>query len=444
MALIFTGSIGKNGGGINHYVGQEKLAPVDSWGSIALAKDWNSTARLQQGPIWHYMNTDQYRYDTKHADYNTVPDNKFTRNHTADDIYKSVRMGHMPFYPQFDKNSLELANEARSDDNETIQNYVLEELKNKNLKYAVADVDAEENFPRVWYIWRGNAIGGSMKGQEYCARHYLGTNTHNITAQDQHATEEVVWRDVAPEGKMDLVIDLNFRMDTSALYSDIVLPSASWYEKADINSTDMHSFIHPLGAAIPPVWEAKTDWQIFSDFAKNVSEVAKTHLPGTYKDVVTSPLGHDSASEIAQPTIKDWYNGECEAIPGETMHKIAVEERSFVDLYDKYIRLGPNIRKAAGAHGNSFSTEEEYDEMIESNHFVTELEPFKDKIYPSLKKDISAIDAVLHLSSVTNGALSNKAYANAEKKTGLKLRDIAKGQAPPAKKIQDAKTLHHH
>jgi len=158
--------VGKNGGGINHYVGQEKLAPVDSWGSIALAKDWNSTARLQQGPIWHYMNTDQYRYDTKHADYNTVPDNKMTRGHMADDIYKSVRMGHMPFYPQFDKNPLELAKEAASDDNATIQNHVLEELKSKKLKYAVADVDAEENFPRVWYIWRGNAIAGSMKGQE--------------------------------------------------------------------------------------------------------------------------------------------------------------------------------------------------------------------------------------------------------------------------------------
>ena len=44
---------------------------------------------------------------------------------------------------------------------------------------------------------------------------------------------------------MDLVVDMNFRMDTSALYSDIVLPAATWYEKADLNSTDMHSFIHP-------------------------------------------------------------------------------------------------------------------------------------------------------------------------------------------------------
>jgi hypothetical protein len=58
----------------------------------------------------------------------------------------------------------------------------------------------------------------------------------------------VTYRDEAPEGKLDLVVDINFRMDTSALYSDIVLPTASWYEKDDLNTTDMHSFIHPLSA----------------------------------------------------------------------------------------------------------------------------------------------------------------------------------------------------
>ena len=74
---------------------------------------------------------------------------------------------------------------------------------------------------------------------------------------------------------MDLVVDFNFRMDSSALYSDIVLPAASWYEKADINSTDMHSFIHPFSAAIAPVWEAKTDWEIFKNIALATSQLAK-------------------------------------------------------------------------------------------------------------------------------------------------------------------------
>ena len=62
-ALILTGCVGRNGGGLNHYVGQEKLAPMDSWGAVAFAKDWQGPPRLQQAPIWHYINTCQYRYD---------------------------------------------------------------------------------------------------------------------------------------------------------------------------------------------------------------------------------------------------------------------------------------------------------------------------------------------------------------------------------------------
>ena len=108
----------------------------------------------------------------------------------------------------------------------------------------------------------------SAKGHEYFLKHYLGTHT-NTVAEDlaKGFTEEIVYRDEAPVGKMDLIVDLNFRMDTSALYSDIVLPAATWYEKADLNSTDMHSFIHPLSKAVPPCWESKSDWAIFREIA---------------------------------------------------------------------------------------------------------------------------------------------------------------------------------
>ncbi len=308
MALMLTGCVGKNGGGLNHYVGQEKLAPMDSWGTIAFARDWVGAVRLQQAPIWHYINTCQYRYDGHFSEYNKLPENEWTKGHHADQIYKSVRMGWMPFYPQFNKNTFELSKEAiknGAQNDDEIKQYVLEKLKSKELKYAVGDPDAEENFPRTWYIWRGNAIMGSMKGHEYLLKHYLGTHS-NLIAKDinDQKTEEVKWHDIAPVGKMDLVVDLNFRMDSSALYSDIVLPAASWYEKADLNSTDLHSFIHPLSAAIAPVWEAKTDWEIFKQIALATSKLAKKHFSEPQKDIITSPLSHDSADEISQPECK--------------------------------------------------------------------------------------------------------------------------------------------
>ena len=429
MALMLSGCVGKNGGGLNHYVGQEKLAPMESWSALAFAKDWQNAVRLQQAPIWHYINTSQYRYDGNYSRYNTVPVNAMTGQHTADTIFKSVRNGWMPFYPQFKQNTLELGKEAvaaGAADDDAIKGYVLEKLKSKELEYSVSDPEAPENHPRVWYIWRGNAIVGSMKGHEYCLKHYLGTHHNTISQDSEDRTEEVNWRDVAPEGKMDLVVDLNFRMDSSALYSDIVLPAASWYEKDDLNSTDMHSFIHPLSAAIAPVWESKTDWDIFKEITKKTSELARQYLAEPQLDIVTVPLAHDSPDEIAQPVIKDWYHGETEAIPGKSMHKLAVVERDYTRLYEKFITLGSNICKTGlSAHGNQFDCADVYEEMIESNHFPNR--ELDGQVYPAIEEDTDAANAVLKLSSLTNGKLTVRAYGNMEKKTGLVLADLGKG-----------------
>ncbi|HJO10622.1 MAG TPA: nitrate reductase subunit alpha, partial [Gammaproteobacteria bacterium] len=429
MALMLSGCVGRNGGGLNHYVGQEKLAPMESWSSIAFAKDWQNAVRLQQTPLWHYINTSQYRYDGNYSRYNTVPDNALTSKHTADTIVQSVRNGWMPFYPQFNQNTLELCKQAVEDgasDDDAIKSHVLEKLKSKELQYSVSDPEAPENHPRVWYIWRGNAIVGSMKGHEYCLKHYLGTHHNGIAQDSEDHTEELNWRKVAPEGKMDLVVDLNFRMDSSALYSDIVLPAASWYEKADLNSTDLHSFIHPLSAAIAPVWESKTDFDIFKELARKTTELAKEYLAEPQKDIVAAPLAHDTPDEVTQPHIQDWYHGEVEAIPGKTMHKLAIVDRDYTKIYEKFITLGNNICKTGlSAHGNQFACDDVYQEMIESNHFpVREMDG---EIYPSIEEDVDAANAVLYLSTLTNGKLTVRAYENMEKKTGVELVDLGKG-----------------
>lgn len=430
MAQMLTGCNGVNGGGMNHYVGQEKLAPMDSWSTVMAAKDWQGANRLQQGPIWHYINSDQWRYDSSQVEYNSVPnkENRYASMHSADWTAIAVRNGWMPFYPQYNKNNLEIskeaiANGAKTDDE--IRNYVVEQLKSKALAYSVMDPDNDVNFPRNWFIWRGNALMSSAKGHEYFLDHYLGTHTNKIAEeQADKYVKEIMWRE-APKGKMDLIVDINFRMDTSALYSDIVLPTASWYEKADLNSTDMHSFIHPLSAAVAPVWEAKTDWQIFQTIAKKVSEMAKGFLPEPVKDIVNVPLSHDSADEITQPRMLDWYKGECEPVPGKTMHKIAVVERDYTKIYQKFISLGKNILKnQIGAHGVSFMADDVYAEMAKEKRHVQQIDG---EDYPSIKEDVEAVNAVLSLSTLTNGKLNMKAYRNMEKKTGLILADLGEG-----------------
>ena len=55
------------------------------------------------------------------------------------------------------------------------------QLKSGELKHAITEPDREVNFPRVWFIWKGNAIGTSAKGHEYFLDHYLGTTKSNLS-----------------------------------------------------------------------------------------------------------------------------------------------------------------------------------------------------------------------------------------------------------------------
>ena len=429
-ALMLCGCVGKNGGGLAHYVGQEKLAPGEPWGSIAMGKDWYAASRLQNAPSWHYVHTDQWRYERSFKDYHTIPahqpEGSLTEGHTMDTNVRAVKNGWLPFYPQFNKSSIEVARLAEADGASTpeeISDWVVKNLKDGGLQFSIEDPDAEENWPRVWYIWRGNALMSSSKGHEYFLNHYLGTH-HNDIASDmaKDHVDLVKWHEQAPKGKMDLVVDLNFRMDTSALYSDIVLPAATWYEKADINSTDMHSFIHPLAEAVPPCWESKSDWDIFKIIAEKFSEIAAKHLPGKIKDVVAVPLAHDTSAEIAQTQMLDWDKGQCEAIPGKTMPGIKVMERDYANLYNQYISFGHGARNGGlGAHGTHYAIEDFYDKMVEDGPTSS----FGGETYPSLKEAVHAVDAVLNLATVTNGELAYRSYQNMEKKVGLTLTDLA-------------------
>jgi len=426
-ALIVAGCVGVNGGGLAHYVGQEKLAPMESWSALAFARDWMPAIRLQNAPSWHYVHSDQWRYEASFDRYHALPSARhpLTQGHAVDLQAKAVRLGWLPFYPQFSVNPLELARQARAagaSSEEAVVAYVVEQLKAGKLRFAVEDPDAPENWPRVWFIWRGNALMSSAKGHEYFLKHYLGTHS-NAIAQElaEGQVKEMVWRP-AVEGKMDLVVDLNFRMDTSALYSDIVLPAATWYEKADLNSTDLHSFIHPLSAAVPPCWESKSDWQIFRAIARKVSELATAHLPEPVEDLVASPLAHDTPAEIAQPRIADWKQGETEPVPGKTMPALKVVVRDYPNLIRRFEAFGPLVRQnGLGAHGTHYSVEDVYDAYLDKAPTVT----FDGQTYPSLAEDQHVCDVILHFATVTNGELAYRSYRNMEKKTGLPLAHLA-------------------
>lgn len=123
---------------------------------------------------------------------------------------------------------------------------------------ACEQPDSGSNHPRNLFVWRSNLLGSSGKGHEYMQKYLLGTESgiqgEELGASDGIKPEEVEWQTAAIEGKLDLLVTLDFRMSSTCLFSDIVLPTATWYEKDDMNTSDMHPFIHPLSAAVDPAW----------------------------------------------------------------------------------------------------------------------------------------------------------------------------------------------
>jgi nitrate reductase alpha subunit len=427
--LVMCGCIGQSGGGWAHYVGQEKLRPQAGWAPLAFALDWGRPPRQQNSTSFFYVHTNQWRYETMHAGdilSPTAPPGPWD-GAIIDYNIRATRMGWLPAYPTLTQNSLSVAAQAAAAGLEP-KDYVAKGLKSGDLGFAWEDPDNAQNFPRNMFVWRSNLLGSSGKGHEYFLKHLLGTS-HGVLGKDlgqegREKPKEVKWHEEAPRGKLDLLVTLDFRMSTTCVYSDIVLPTATWYEKNDLNTSDMHPFIHPLSTAVDPAWEARSDWEIYKGIAKAFSQVAPEVL-GVEMDVVLTPIQHDTAGEIAQAfDPKDWKRGECEAIPGKTMPAVTVVERDYPNLYKRFTALGPLMEKLGnGIKGIAWKTEREVEHLRHLNGIVTEAGPTQGMA--RIETDIDAAEVLLMLAPETNGEVAVKSWEALSKTTGREHAHLA-------------------
>ena len=116
-ALMFCGCVGVNGGGLAHYVGQEKLAPMEPWSAIAFARDWI------QPPGFRMRRAGTTSTPTSGATRKALPTTTPCRRqqpgslaagHTMDMQARAVRNGWLPFYPQFNAIRWKLVSEAEA------------------------------------------------------------------------------------------------------------------------------------------------------------------------------------------------------------------------------------------------------------------------------------------------------------------------------------------
>jgi len=207
LLVALTGNVGKNGGGFNHYVGQERVWPEHGFVQLAFPEG-RKKQRFQNTTLWSYFHSaskDPHLHNGKPIEWY---------------IQESVKNGWMPLWP-------------------------------------AQPANGPKRKPRSLIVWRANYLN-QAKGNE--------------------VIEHSLWKD------LDLIVDINYRMDTTALYSDVVLPASSYYEKVDLNSTDCHSYMHTFGKALEPLFESKTDWDIFHALAKKISEVAQNKHLKPFRD----------------------------------------------------------------------------------------------------------------------------------------------------------------
>ncbi len=275
-------------------------------------------------------------------------------------------------------------------------------------------------------VWRSNLLGSSGKGHEYFLKHLLGVEDHGVRAEEsppELRPREVRWHE-HPDGSLDLLTTIDFRMTSNALFSDVVLPAATWYEKFDLSTTDLHPFVHTFNQAVPPPWEAKSDWDAFGRIAQVFSVLAERHL-GTRRDLVAAPLTHDSPEETAQPLgeVRDWRAGECEPVPGRTMPKLLVLERDYPRIYERWKALGPLLEELGSAtKGAAWKPLEEIEWLGAQNGRV------RGGVAdgrPSLERVEHACEAILALSGTTNGKLALAGFRSMERRTGVELADLA-------------------
>ncbi len=428
--LMMCGCIGQSGGGWAHYVGQEKLRPQTGWLPLAFGLDWSRPPRQMNGTSFFYNHSSQWRHEkvSIHEVLSPMADKNEFPEHMLDYNIKAERMGWLPSAPQLNRNPLQITKDAEAAGMEP-KDYVVEQLKSGELKFAAEAPDSPENFPRNMFIWRSNLLGSSGKGHEYMLKYLLGAKNgvmnDDLGVEGGFKPTEAEWVDEGATGKLDLVVTLDFRMSSTCMYSDIVLPTATWYEKDDLNTSDMHPFIHPLSTAVDPAWESKSDWEIYKGIAKKFSEVAEGVL-GIEKDLVTVPLLHDTAGELAQPIdVKDWKKGECELIPGLTAPNLVVVERDYPNTYKKFTSLGPMLEKLGnGGKGIGWNTDDEVKLLGDLNHRNTDEGISEGR--PVIETAIDACETILTLAPETNGNVAVKAWEAMGEFTGIDHTHLAK------------------
>lgn len=113
--------------------------------------------------------------------------------------------------------------------------------------------------------------------------------------------------------KLDLFVQYDVRMSSTAAYADYVLPGAFYYERPDVVFSSNFAVVTAMSEAMPPPGEAKTYWQYFRELSKKISERARARgFPEYIDEVFTDESGKPVIRDLANLHRDFTANGELE------------------------------------------------------------------------------------------------------------------------------------
>ena len=439
--LMLTGCIGRNGGGWAHYVGQEKCRPMTGWFNLANALDWSRPPRTMIGTGYWYMHTDQWRTDGYSADRVKSPLSTGTPGrpaHRGRHGAVSHRLGWMPFYPQFDRNPLDLADEAkaavdRRRGGQSVGEWVAAQLKAGHAHHrAGGHRRAGETGPARW--WSGaRTCSAPLPRATSTSSSTCSVRGSNLMPND-HAAEakpKVVKPSATkpPRGKLDLLISADFRMTSTTLLSDIVFPAATWYEKYDLSSTDMHPYVHAVHPRDRPAVGGEERLRLLHAAGPNaISHPGQGH--GSTPAATSSPSRCSTTrpARSAQPGghVPDWRGTDLPAVPGKNLPALMVVERDYTAIADKLTTVGPLADRLG------FTVKNINYNMVDAVARLgkparRDVRAARAQGRPAIDTDARLAEAILTFSGTTNGALATQGFHDLEAKTGRKLADLSEG-----------------
>ena len=379
--LVMCGCVGQSGGGWSHYVGQEKLRPQTGWLPLAFALDWGRPPRHMNSTSFWYAHTDQWRYETLTVDEilsPTAPDGPWD-GALIDYNVRAERMGWLPSAPQLQTNPLRSPRRLRRPVR-TPKDYLVERVEGRRHPDVVRRPGQPKNWPRNLFVWRSNLLGLKRQGARVLPEAPAGHQPRRAGQGSRRGrppetaggrlARRGAGREAGPAGHAGLPHVDHLRLFRHrAAHGHLVREERPQHLR--------HAPVHPpADRAVDPVWECRSDWEIFKGIAEKFSEVAPEVL-GVEKDVVLTPILHDTPAEIAQPLdVQGLEEGRDRAEPGKTMPQIAVVERDYPNLYKRFTALGPLMEKLGnGGKGIAWNTEHEVEQLKRLNGVVTEEGP---------------------------------------------------------------------